>query len=82
MGSETSGFLARLTAQATSEKSYGADVFPTAAEQASVKTSACPRCGAGRAQQDGLTRCAYCGHELITQRLTDGIYLSSSDNSD
>ncbi|WP_459641268.1 hypothetical protein [Flavobacterium sp. CGRL2] len=41
----------------------------------------CPNCGAGRAKQDGVTHCAYCGFEFITVQLTDGVYIKKEDNS-
>lgn len=41
----------------------------------------CPNCGAGRAKQDGVTHCAYCGFEFITVKLTDGVYIKKEDNS-
>lgn len=80
MGSEASGYLARLTARAATEKTVGADL-PRTAPDVGVRATTCPGCGAGRAKQDGLTRCGYCGHEFMTHTLTDGIYLSAEDNS-
>lgn len=41
----------------------------------------CPDCGAARAKVDGLTRCAYCGRQLMEVELTDGINITSKDNS-
>jgi hypothetical protein len=73
-----------MAAQAATQKTVYDDVpgLAAAPREASVNARACPGCGAGRAQQDGLTRCGYCGYQFIDQRLTDGIHLSSSDNSD
>ncbi|MDO5608981.1 MAG: hypothetical protein Q4G08_11065 [Capnocytophaga sp.] len=50
-------------------------------ETASMKATDCPNCGAGRAKQEGLTHCAYCGYEFIAVTLTDGIHLTKNDNS-
>lgn len=41
----------------------------------------CPQCGAGRAKQDGITKCAYCGYEFMTAQLSDGIHIKEEDNS-
>jgi uncharacterized Zn finger protein (UPF0148 family) len=46
-----------------------------------MDASDCPNCGAGRAKQDGLTHCAYCGHEFLSVKLTDGIFIKKEDNS-
>ena len=81
MASEASGYLARLTARAAAEKTVHADLTPIT-PPTGVAVASCPGCGAGRARADGLTRCAYCGHEFMSRALTDGIYLSSSDNSE
>ena len=48
---------------------------------ADLDAATCPNCGAGRAREDGLTRCAYCGFEFIAHTLTDGIHISKKDNS-
>lgn len=50
-------------------------------KQAGVITNTCPNCGSGRAKEDGLTRCAYCGFEFIAHRLSNGIHIKNSDNS-
>ncbi len=81
MASEVGDFLTRLTARAATDKSLYDDVEYTP-PPAGVAAKACPGCGAGRAKSDGLTRCAYCGHEFMTRALTDGVYLSSDDNSE
>lgn len=41
----------------------------------------CPRCGAGRAQSDGITRCGYCGHRFTSVAVNDGINIKKDDNS-
>lgn len=50
-------------------------------KQADMNTKTCPNCGAGRAKEDGITRCAYCGFEFIGCKLTDGIHITDNDNS-
>ncbi len=50
-------------------------------KQADMNTTTCPNCGAGRAKEDGITRCAYCGFEFIGRKLTDGIHITDNDNS-
>jgi len=80
MASEANSFLARLTARATTEATVY-DGLPSSAPDVGASVTTCPGCGAGRAKQDGLTRCAYCGHEFMNQTLTDGIYLSAEDSS-
>lgn len=81
MAPEAGGYLARLAARATTQKSVYDDM-EHAVPAVGVSVAACPGCGAGRTKQDGLTRCGYCGHEFMSQTLTDGIYLSSADNSE
>jgi len=50
-------------------------------KEASNLVVSCPQCGAGRAKSDGLSRCAYCGHEFTHAELTDGINIKKEDNS-
>lgn len=50
-------------------------------EAPKMGVAVCPACGAGRAKQDGLTHCAYCGFEFLSVTLTDGLYLKKEDNS-
>uniref|UniRef100_F4CFN0 Uncharacterized protein n=1 Tax=Sphingobacterium sp. (strain 21) TaxID=743722 RepID=F4CFN0_SPHS2 len=50
-------------------------------KEAGVTIIICPNCGSGRAKEDGLTRCAYCGFEFLTQKLSNGIHLRDHDNS-
>ena len=73
----TSSFLQRLKQRSASETPYGGQSTATAA---SMQTRDCPNCGAGRAQQDGLTHCAYCGFEFMSVTLTDGIHIKTKDN--
>ena len=41
----------------------------------------CKNCGAPRAKQDGLSKCAYCGYEFFDVTLTQGIHIQKEDNS-
>ncbi|MEH6307696.1 hypothetical protein RYH73_18735 [Olivibacter sp. CPCC 100613] len=50
-------------------------------KQAGITTVTCPNCGSGRAKDDGLTRCAYCGFEFIKQTLSNGVHIKDRDNS-
>ncbi|WP_353197393.1 hypothetical protein [Parapedobacter defluvii] len=54
---------------------------PMIMEHAQTHVMACPNCGAGRAKQDGITHCAYCGHAFTSHRLTEGIHVKPTDNS-
>ena len=49
--------------------------------EAKMDVSACPNCGAGRAKDDGLTRCGYCGFKFLSVKLTDGINIKKENNS-
>lgn len=71
-------FLDRLKAKAQAQENYGGKTEIT---EARMEVRDCPNCGAGRAKQDGVTRCAYCGFEFIGTQLTDGIHLKKEDNS-
>ena len=70
--------LEKMKQKAKEQKAYGGECKEQAA---SVGIRACPGCGAGRAQQDGLTHCAYCGYEFLSAPLTDGIYITKENNS-
>jgi uncharacterized Zn finger protein (UPF0148 family) len=72
-------FVEKMKLKAQNQKSYGIDseVF----KEAKLDAIACPNCGAGRAKQDGLTHCAYCGHEFLAVTLTNGIFITDQDNS-
>lgn len=71
-------FLSRLKENAQKQTNYGGETEMT---EAKMNAKDCPNCGAGRAKQDGLTHCAYCGFEFLSVNLTDGVYLKKEDNS-
>jgi uncharacterized Zn finger protein (UPF0148 family) len=71
-------FLEKLKQKANEQKAYGGEFI---AKDAAIEAKTCPNCGAGRAKQDGITHCAYCGFEFITVTLTDGINIKKEDNS-
>ncbi|WP_291400623.1 hypothetical protein [Daejeonella sp.] len=73
-------FIEKMKLKAQSQKSYGIDES-FAFKEAKLDAENCPNCGAGRAKQDGLTHCGYCGHEFIAITLTDGLFLKKEDNS-
>jgi len=72
---KTLSFIERMKLRATTEKPYGGEVKQ---EEATVETRVCPHCGAGRAERDDLTECAYCGFTFMDVDLTDGIYISNN----
>ncbi len=72
-----SSFLQRLKQRTANETPYGGVCTDTSA---SMQARDCPNCGAGRAQQDGLTQCAYCGFEFMSATLSDGIHIKAKDN--
>lgn len=71
-------FLEKLKAKAQAQEKYGG---PITEKEASIGTRTCPNCGAGRAKDDGLTHCAYCGFEFLQVTLTDGLHIKKDDNS-
>lgn len=71
-------YLERLKKQVQEQKKYGCEYH---AQEARIEAATCPNCGAGRAKMDGLTKCAYCGHEFLKVELTDGINIKKDDNS-
>ncbi|MFB9076552.1 hypothetical protein ACFFLS_25070 [Flavobacterium procerum] len=75
---KVNSFLDRLKEKAKNQSNYGGD--PEISE-AKMQLKDCPNCGAGRAKQDGLTHCAYCGFEFLSVKLTDGVYIKKEDNS-
>lgn len=75
---KVTSFLDKLKEKAQKQTNYGGETEITDA-QMSLKD--CPNCGAGRAKQDGVTHCAYCGFEFIQVKLTDGFYIKKEDNS-
>jgi uncharacterized Zn finger protein (UPF0148 family) len=75
---KTRSFLDNLKKTAAAQKNYL--LYEEAAPPA-MAAAVCPNCGAGRAKQDGLTHCAYCGHRFLDVELDDGVYLKKEDNS-
>ncbi|CAC9975054.1 hypothetical protein [Flavobacterium panici] len=75
---KVNSFLDRLKQKAQNQTNYGGE---TEINDAKMNAKDCPNCGAGRAKQDGVTHCAYCGFEFITVKLTDGVYIKKEDNS-
>ncbi|MCC9016300.1 MULTISPECIES: hypothetical protein [Flavobacterium] len=75
---KVNSFLSRLKEKAQKQTNYGGETEMT---EAKMNAKDCPNCGAGRAKQDGLTHCAYCGFEFLSVNLTDGVYLKKEDNS-
>ena len=72
-------FVEKMKLKAQSQKTYGIDEN-NAFKEAKMDASDCPNCGAGRAKHEGLTHCAYCGHEFLAVKLTDGIFIKKEDN--
>lgn len=70
--------LERMKQKAKEQKTYGGEFVESSA---GVSTRTCTNCGAGRAEQDGLTHCAYCGFEFLSVKLSDGINIKKGDNS-
>ncbi|ABQ07677.1 MULTISPECIES: hypothetical protein [Flavobacterium] len=75
---KVNSFLSRLKENAQKQTNYGGEMEIT---EAKMNAKDCPNCGAGRAKQDGLTHCAYCGFEFLNVKLTDGVYIKKEDNS-
>jgi uncharacterized Zn finger protein (UPF0148 family) len=75
---KTHAFLDNLKKKAAAQESYGGFGRPI---PANMDARVCPNCGAGRAKQDGLTQCAYCGYRFLDADLTDGVYIKKEDNS-
>ncbi len=71
-------FLEKLKAKAQAQEKYSSELK---AQDASMGANTCPNCGAGRAKEDGVTHCAYCGHVFMQVRLTDGLNIKKEDNS-
>lgn len=65
-------FLRQLRQKAASQTPYGG---VTQEQSAKISAVTCPNCGAPRAREDGLTRCAFCGHEFMGVKLSDGLHL-------
>lgn len=75
---KVNSLLDKLKQKAQNQTNYGGETEMT---EAKMNSKDCPNCGAGRAKQDGLTHCAYCGFEFLSVKLTDGIYIKKEDNS-
>ncbi|WP_295128930.1 hypothetical protein [uncultured Chitinophaga sp.] len=71
-------FVERMKQRTAAQQNYGGAASTSAAQ---TGQAACPKCGAGRTKDDGLTHCAYCGHTFIHTTLTDGKYIRKEDNS-
>ncbi|WP_114790258.1 hypothetical protein U0035_13270 [Niabella yanshanensis] len=71
-------FLEKLKAKARAQEKYGGELKTQAAN---MGANTCPNCGAGRAKEDGVTHCAYCGHAFMQVKLTDGLNIKKEDNS-
>ena len=77
-GNKALSFVERMKQRASEQKAYGGKYE---AQEAKVGITTCPNCGAGRAENDGLTKCAYCDYVFITVELSDGLNIKSKDNS-
>ncbi|MBE8726700.1 hypothetical protein [Flavobacterium hungaricum] len=75
---KVNSFLERLKQKAQNQTNYGGEADMS---EARMNAKDCPSCGAGRAKQDGVTHCAYCGFEFLSIKLTDGVYIKKEDNS-
>ncbi|SFC92175.1 hypothetical protein [Flavobacterium phragmitis] len=75
---KVNSFLSRLKENAQKQTNYGGEFETT---EAKMSAKDCPNCGAGRAKEDGVTHCAYCGFEFLNVKLTDGLYIKKEDNS-
>lgn len=75
---KTLSILEKMKLKAMEQKPYGGEFLE---EDAKVSARTCSNCGAGRAKQDGLTHCAYCGFEFLSVKLSDGINIKKEDNS-
>lgn len=71
-------FVEKMKLKAKNQQVYGGKSVD---KSASLTIKDCPNCGAARAQQDGITHCAYCGFEFIAVKISDGINLKKEDNS-
>ena len=70
--------IARMKQKSQQQQAYGGNFE---GKEANMDATACPNCGAGRAKQDGVTKCAYCGFVFIETTLDDGINIVKEDNS-
>jgi len=75
---KTLSFVEKMKLKAKNQQVYGGK---SEDKSATLTIKDCPNCGAARAQQDGITHCAYCGFEFIAVKISDGIHLKKEDNS-
>lgn len=75
---KTLSFVEKMKLKAKTQQVYGGKLED---KPASLHIKDCSNCGAARAQQDGITHCAYCGFGFIAVKISDGINLKSEDNS-
>lgn len=71
-------FIEKMKLKAQNQKNYGGE---TEIKGPEMQVRDCPNCGAGRAKQEGLTNCGYCGFEFMAIKLTDGLHIRKEDNS-
>lgn len=71
-------FLDKLKEKAKKQENYGGE---TEIVEAKMDALSCKNCGAGRAKNDGLTKCGYCGYAFMTIQFTDGVSIKKEDNS-
>ncbi len=71
-------YIEKMKLKAAAQQNYGGKVDSAPAKMEAVD---CPNCGAGRAKQEGVTNCAYCGFTFIQVTLTDGLHIKKEDNS-
>ena len=70
--------IEKMKQRAQQQKNYGGEYIEEAAK---VNARTCPNCGAGRAENEGLTHCAYCRFEFLSVTHSDGINIKKTDNS-
>ena len=74
----TLSFIERMKQKTLNQKTYGGEYVEV---ESKMNIRICPNCGAGRAKQEGLTRCSYCNFEFLAGTLSDGITIKKEDNS-
>ena len=75
---KTLSIIEQMKLKAQEQKMYGGTLE---IKEAQMQIKDCPNCGAGRAKQDGLTHCAYCGFEFMSVELSNGLNIKKEDNS-
>lgn len=78
MEKKVNSFLANMKSKVKNQEVFGGRTEDKASE---MEITDCPNCGAGKAKQDGVTHCAYCGHEFMSVKISDGLNLKKEDNS-